>query len=229
MHFAFRPFSIPAHRLINRVPFRISYGGFGTILTKAALDNLSKPIHCPADKHVCNKIHQDLVGESFLFKNGMSILELFYKYSALEDFCMHADWVLSYVIEHFLPQNADSSKRLVGIKSYPYCGNYTLSGSVRSCTVQSSSCHNLTTSDMKALALEAYASHPESYNSFPKWERTEWDIVKKTLLESLDVENALPRHPSIRRAQVLVSFHNYDISDQTMVISPHPNLVACSS
>lgn len=192
------------------MPFPISYGGFGTVLTKAALEHLSKPIYCPADQYVCNKIHEDLVGESSLFKNGMSIFEVFYKYSALNDFCMHSDWVLSYVLKHFLPQNDIASNNLVGIKSHPSCGNYTLSGSVRPCTSQAASCHDLTTNDMKVLTLKAFMSHHESFDPVAKTGRTELNVIDHASTTN-----------EFRRAQVLVSYYNCHLSAHITIIYPH--------
>lgn len=166
------------------VPFPISYGGFGTIISKAALEHLLRPIYCSRDYETCSRISQDLAGESSLFKDGMSIFQLFYKYSALESFCMHSDWLLGYILDHYLPKDTqEATPNLVGIKTYPSCGNYTITdGAVRPCVAHLESfCHNMAPNDMEALALNSYISHPGSFEDAPKLEGTDWTFVEDKL------------------------------------------------
>lgn len=103
------------------------------------------------------------MGESPLFKEGMTIFELFYKHSALSNFCMHSDWVLSYVIEHYLAKSKSANNfNLAAIESYPFCGNHTLKETVIPCTANSVSCRNLSPPEMETLHLQSLGYQPES-------------------------------------------------------------------
>lgn len=180
--------------LFGSIPFPISYGGFGTILNKAAIKHLSEPIYCNnagntiSDHNpICDQIAKNQVGEASLFKDGMSVFQLFYVYSALKDFCMHSDWILSYMLEVFLPHSNDVNhdneeapphKNLIGIANYPSCGNLTVTtGNVRPCTLFSYSCHNLAPNDMEVWALSSFAMSPESYSYLPKLDSTDSDVA----------------------------------------------------
>jgi hypothetical protein len=109
----------------------------------------------------------------------MSIFELFYKYSALKDFCMHSDWLLGYVLKYYLPNSSqnDEQQALVGLESYPSCGNITKSGEVRPCVEHSDTCHNQEPRHMEMLALHSFAKSPESYKAAPKMQLTGFDVV----------------------------------------------------
>jgi hypothetical protein len=109
----------------------------------------------------------------------MSIFELFYKYSALKDFCMHSDWLLGYVLKYYLPNSSqnDEQRALVGLESYPSCGNITKSGEIRPCVEHSDTCHNQEPRHMEMLALHSFAKSPESYKAAPKMQLTGFDVV----------------------------------------------------
>ena len=169
-----------------RIPFPLSYGGFGTILNKAAIQKLSEPIYCAEDvsdyQSTCSRIKADTVGEAAVFQEGMTVFELFFKYSALKDYCLHSDWLLGYVLEYYLPHSLSNSEQqdgdhtLTGMMNYPSCGNITVAtGSVRRCTQYSDTCHNQGPKDMEAMALSSYAQSPESFKAIPKMELTAVD------------------------------------------------------
>ena len=169
--------------MLPSLPFPIAYGGFGTILNKEAVQQLSEPIYCSGPEQneaICAQIKADNVGEASVFQDGMTAFELFYKYSALKEFCMHSDWLLGYMFKYYLshPQLAEGDQTLMGMKAYPSCGNVTIStGEVRPCTQFSDTCHNQNPKDMEALAISSYAQSPESYRAVPKMEMTELDTV----------------------------------------------------
>lgn len=164
-------------------------------MNKAAIKQLSEPIYCNdiASKHgvICSQINADKIGEASVFNEGMSIFELFYKYSALKDYCMHSDWLLGYVLEYYLPSSSQNHKQhtLVGLERHPSCGNITVSGEVRLCVEHSDTCHNQEPRHMEALTLHSFARSPESYKAAPKMQLTELDvanqIVKNHALENL--------------------------------------------
>jgi hypothetical protein len=88
----------------KRIQFTFPYGGFGTILSQRAIENLMRPIHCPdynAQQHqpptnfflnatqndlfetmACWRLKQNLFGEQRFFEDGMSVLDLMYAYSS---------------------------------------------------------------------------------------------------------------------------------------------------
>jgi hypothetical protein len=97
---------------------------------------------------------------------------------------MHSDWVISYVLEHYLPKENATKKNLVGIKSYPSCGNYTASN----CTGHSDTCHNMAPQDMEDLALKVYRSHPDGFDAIPKMEGAELSAANEILPKREKVE-----------------------------------------
>ncbi|KAL3779513.1 hypothetical protein HJC23_011149 [Cyclotella cryptica] len=163
----------------DTIPFNLPYGGFGLFLNKAAIKQLSRPIHCNVDHsdRVCSTLQTNYVGEFDIFRDGMSLLELFYKFSATKHFCMHSDWLSGYVIEFYLGEtrmddfgNAEAVSRhsLRGMLDYPMCGNMTaFSGSVRHCTIHSDTCHNQVPQDMEFFALSSYWRSPSTYRAAP--------------------------------------------------------------
>ena len=112
---------------------------------------------------------------------------------------MHSDWVLSYVLEFYLPQSSDIDhtyakfhphNNLIGISNYPSCGNRTITtGNTRSCTLFSFSCHNLAPIDMEAWALLSYAASRESYVDLPKLDSTDWDVAMEKVMTVEKVES----------------------------------------
>lgn len=91
--------------------FHFSWGGFGTVLSKSAIEKLIRPLHCNEDHDVCQAINQDRIGERHLFQEGMSIADLMYKYTfdqAFKDaarwnevgYCFHSDVTISYFLQY---------------------------------------------------------------------------------------------------------------------------------
>ena len=60
---------------------------------------------------ICNQLSKDVMGELKYFQNGMSLLDLIYKYVHTEryrdvanwtsGFCMHSDWVMGYFVNFY--------------------------------------------------------------------------------------------------------------------------------
>ena len=81
-------------------------GGAGTFFNRAAIERLSEPLYCDNPKHqsmnsTCERLHDNQVGEHDVFQQGDSVFDIFYKYSALRDFCMHSDWAMGYMINAY--------------------------------------------------------------------------------------------------------------------------------
>ena len=100
---------------------------------------------------VCSKIKDDIIGEAFLFEEGMSVADLMYAYvtnwkyigaqknwsprdndRGNNGFCFHADWVLGYFVNHYYLSSHDymdfykdnPEHRLLGYnRSELYAGN----------------------------------------------------------------------------------------------------------
>jgi hypothetical protein len=104
----------------RNIHFSFPFGGFGTILTRKALENLIQPIYCRSshsdsnllptafNQMACWRLNQNLVGEKSFFQDGMSVLDLMYAYSSgllfsqVDNwingvgFCFHSDHALGY-------------------------------------------------------------------------------------------------------------------------------------
>ena len=101
----------------------IPFGGFGSILTRAALERLIRPIHCEDDdewiQSVCRRMQENSIGEQPLFRPGMSVADLMLKYTFDQPyldvakwndvgFCLHSDWNLAfYVIFYGISEGED--------------------------------------------------------------------------------------------------------------------------
>lgn len=126
--------------------FTFPWGGFGTIFSKALIEKIVLPLYCPSNDSnadttliatttreltnmefkllACERVGQNIMGESFLFQQGMSVADLMHQYvtnwhytNAEQNwgpvggpgFCMHADWVLGYFINtYFLAKHTGS-------------------------------------------------------------------------------------------------------------------------
>eukprot|EP00537_Pseudo-nitzschia_pungens_P004440 CAMPEP_0172363930 /NCGR_PEP_ID=MMETSP1060-20121228/7162_1 /TAXON_ID=37318 /ORGANISM="Pseudo-nitzschia pungens, Strain cf. cingulata" /LENGTH=477 /DNA_ID=CAMNT_0013086797 /DNA_START=86 /DNA_END=1517 /DNA_ORIENTATION=+ len=148
---------------VNEHNFTFPWGGFGTFFSKRSIERFIQPIHnCggidddplldPETKQslktmghreltsreferlVCAKVEEDLIGEAFLFDEGMTVADLMYKYvthwnyvdaekhwkteispsgkKTNGGFCLHADWVIGYFVNHYYLSNHD------GVASY---------------------------------------------------------------------------------------------------------------
>lgn len=91
------------------IHFDFPYGGFGSILSRPVLENLLRPVDCESDdgfsQLACTRLTQNLMGERAYFENGMSLLELLYRFTSANPFtdvdnwknsgyCFHSDHTL---------------------------------------------------------------------------------------------------------------------------------------
>ena len=110
---------------IHQINFTFPFGGFGAVFSKGSLGYLFHPIICPEigngttpmianhvnSEGICSQLSRDVVGELQYFENGMSLLDLIYKYVNTEKyrdvntwttgFCMHSDWVMGYFVNFY--------------------------------------------------------------------------------------------------------------------------------
>ena len=106
----------------RKIHFSFPFGGFGTIITRKAIENLVLPIYCDSSRSdsllqasafnqmACWRLNQNLVGEKSFFRDGMSVLDLMYAYSSSlaftrvdewengVGFCFHSDHALGYFL-----------------------------------------------------------------------------------------------------------------------------------
>ena len=89
---------------------------------------------------------------------------------------MHSDWLIGYMIKYYLlNSNNIQYYQLDGIETYPFCGNYTSTGSVRPCNDSSISCHMQTPKDMETLSLSMHAQAPDTFPTDPRLEETSFE------------------------------------------------------
>jgi hypothetical protein len=94
------------------------YGGFGSFLSRAAVQRLIRPINCTSDangayedsfsRYACWRLEENMFGEKAFFSDGMSLNDLMYKYAADQPFtqvhnwkigyCFHSDHTLTYFL-----------------------------------------------------------------------------------------------------------------------------------
>ena len=98
---------------IHMVNFTFPFGGFGTIISKGAMQNLLQPIYCKsgASDLKCDRLEENLVGEQQYFVDGMNLVELMHRYVNAEryrnvdnwttGFCMHSDWVSGFFFNYY--------------------------------------------------------------------------------------------------------------------------------
>mmetsp|Transcript_8320 Transcript_8320/g.17971 ORF Transcript_8320/g.17971 Transcript_8320/m.17971 type:complete len:389 (-) Transcript_8320:355-1521(-) len=129
--------------------FRAPHGGFGTFFNKAAVQELTQPIYCDERqdgsdfmKNACEKLRLNVAGELDTFREGDSVLNIFYKHASHPQFCMHSDWQIGYMIENYsrtiLEQILPPSRR-------------------HWCAEESVTCHNQSPKNMEAFVI----AHPQ--------------------------------------------------------------------
>jgi hypothetical protein len=105
-----------------RRPYKLQFvfpiGGVGSILTRAAIEKLMKPIYCEANdpdqftRLACWRLDQNLIGEKDFFLEGLSVGDLMYEYTARLPFtgveqwkgtgyCFHSDHTLGYFFTYY--------------------------------------------------------------------------------------------------------------------------------
>lgn len=103
----------------RRLHFIFPIGGVGSILTRATIEKVMQPIHCNATterdeftRWACWRLDQNHVGEKQFFRDGMSVGDLMYAYSAGLPFtgvekwtdagyCFHSDHTLGYFFNYY--------------------------------------------------------------------------------------------------------------------------------
>ena len=139
--------------VFRQAGFSFSFGGFGTFISKPALEVMTKPIYCDQrmgeDPHlsmVCENLMKNQIGELDSFTPGDTVFDLFYKYSARKDFCLHSDWATGYMLSMYSGANMGQARPRK-------CRN-------QPCDRSSITCHNHGPVEMRQFMLE----HPQPFS-----------------------------------------------------------------
>jgi hypothetical protein len=129
--------------------FGAGTGGAGTFFNRAAIETLSRPIFCDDQQQesmnsVCENIQANRADGKDIFQQGDSAFDIFYKFSALRDFCVHSDQAMAQMI------NVYSGGKL---HQMGQCHGRGPGGRRQPCYRDSISCHYQTPESMKEFVL----------------------------------------------------------------------------
>lgn len=174
---------------VAQIAFDYPYGGFGLMLSQAAVERLVRPVDCDTpsgddwEAHVCAQLQDNLIGESFAWTNGMSISDLMAAHAAyypLEHYmkwrqpgyCIHGDWSLGYYVNYYnLAQESttfdrsNNRTRIDQTLGYHYDKqerNCVHEGQAQ-CTSESHVCHRLHGVSMSFVARLAKGEEPQDF------------------------------------------------------------------
>ncbi len=109
---------------VHQVNFTFGYGGFGYFFSKNSLERLLRPLHCDSTvvstttpplegkesapemssyvKDACIRLKPEnaLIGEDRFFNSGMTLIDVWNAMTQMNPFCMHADWIYGYFVNH---------------------------------------------------------------------------------------------------------------------------------
>lgn len=167
--------------------------GYGFILSRGAIENLIRPIHCNRrsesdefEHNVCSRLEDDILGERQHFRNGMSVSDLmgahvrgnlFTRFSRENwAYCLHGDWALGYFVNYYY---ISSRTKDAGFENLPEVriegtlggtfkedkGNCMYNG-VDLCTEASHACHRQTAKSMANRTREVAAKDPRAFPNF---------------------------------------------------------------
>lgn len=101
---------------VKELRFPFPYGGFGSYLTRAAIQRLIQPFYCDGRDEfsnlACWRKNQNELGEAQFYEDGMSVIDLMQAYGANLPFtgvdqwkktgyCLHSDHALAYFINFY--------------------------------------------------------------------------------------------------------------------------------
>lgn len=98
----------------------LPWGGWGTILSRGALENLARPINCTTSNlhdvfliNACQRLRQNLFNEQLYYHDGITIANWMNAYvtsqrfvdykqwTATSNFCAHSDWIWGYFFNYY--------------------------------------------------------------------------------------------------------------------------------
>lgn len=172
------------------------YGGFGTFWNRAALKRLIQPIYCSNSRkqakqsnklgtdeedfedNVCQRIHENLLGERSLFVEGMSVSDLMGAMSAQNPYCMHSDWSQGYFVNYYFLSGKEEAVNLPNARFHPLDGseivrrgpiklkppqaNCKFNGGTK-CNLLSHACHRMSEREMYDLTSKVKKKYPKKF------------------------------------------------------------------
>jgi hypothetical protein len=172
------------------------YGGFGTFWNRAALKRLIQPIYCNDSRkqgkqnnklitkeddfedNVCQRIHDNLLGERSLFVEGMSVSDLMGTMSAQNPYCMHSDWSQGYFVNYYFLSSKEEAVDLPNARFHPLDGseivrrgpiklkppqaNCKFNGGSK-CNLASHACHRMSDHEMYDLTSKLKKKYPKKF------------------------------------------------------------------
>ena len=184
--------------------FTHTFGGFGLFLNRLALENFMRPLHCPTpimitvgsnnqteppsndfEQQACWRLAQNSIGETALFRTGMSVADLMYAYASHSPYldyqrwnsagyCLHSDWGWGYFINfYFIASHTTDNAAFANVpqeRLRPYRGSVIYAGrqtkavlaqyrecqhKADACTSESHLCHYVTPEQMRGLYKSA--------------------------------------------------------------------------
>jgi len=160
----------------EQVNFTFPFGGFGQFFSKGALQRMIQPLYCNNtalagfEEEACERINDSnatTIGETSMFKHGMSISDLMEVYAASDNFCAHSDWLTGYFVNFYnISRHAvddgvwfNQEKRMDNVKEarfhsfdrseiYRKGEGHCKANLISHCTKQSMICHRLSANDM---------------------------------------------------------------------------------
>lgn len=182
----------------NTFNWTFPYGGFGTFWNKAALKRFIQPIYCNSkrpkkkrpnkdddeedvfQKNVCQRIHENLLGERSLFLEGMSVSDLMGTMSAQNPYCMHSDWSQGYFVNYYFLSTKEEAVDLPTARFHPFDGSEIVrrgpiklkppSGNCKynegyKCKLSSHSCHRMSGRQMHNLTSNVKEKYPNKFST----------------------------------------------------------------
>jgi len=156
--------------------FTFPFGGFGQFFSKGALRRMVQPLYCNKiplagfEEEACERINDSnaaTIGETSMYKPGMSISDLMEVYVASNQFCAHSDWLTGYFVNfynisrHVVDDGVwfNEKSRMDNVKEarfhtfdkseiYKRVSGHCTAEYLSSCTKQSMICHRLSANDM---------------------------------------------------------------------------------
>lgn len=163
------------------IHFLFPYGGFGSIFSRKAIENLIQPIYCDASdpdgftRMACWRLSQNNVGEKQFFREGMSVADLMYAYSTELPFtgvdhwkngtgyCFHSDHTLGYFVGFYhiaVPDDKmivkwnDKLRKVYGYGNLASGDEKACKKEKDNCSAQSRICHYVEPQQMDRLFAE---------------------------------------------------------------------------
>jgi hypothetical protein len=176
------------YEFLTEAGITFPYGGFGSYLSRKAIERLIQPFYCDSrDEHsnlACWRLNLNALGEKKFYTEGMSVNDLMQSYSAnlkLTDvehwtdtgYCLHSDHALAYFLNFYhiavpegtVDRNTRPNDKVRRKNSYVgIIGESECHHERGNCTIDHRICHYIKPKQMDEL-FAIQARYPALYNS----------------------------------------------------------------